>query len=71
MKLLIVDDEFVSRRLLQKMLNNYGECDIAANGPEALEAFKGQCDGYLIKPIIREKLLETIGSVGLELRTAD
>jgi two-component system chemotaxis response regulator CheY len=40
MKILIVEDDFVSRRLLQNMIKAYGTVDIAVNGIEALEAFK-------------------------------
>lgn len=40
MKTLIVEDDFVSRRLLQSMLTPYGKVDIAVNGLEAFEAFK-------------------------------
>lgn len=40
MRVLIVEDDFVSRKLLQKMLGHYGECDIAVNGMEAIQAFK-------------------------------
>ena len=40
MKILIVDDEFVSRKIAQKILSKYGQCDIAINGVEALEAFR-------------------------------
>jgi len=41
MKALIVDDEFTSRKLLVKILSEYAECDIAVNGKEAVNAFKG------------------------------
>ena len=37
---LIVEDDFVSRKILQKILCAYGECDIAVNGLEAIDAFK-------------------------------
>jgi two-component system, chemotaxis family, chemotaxis protein CheY len=40
MKTLIVEDDFVSRKMMQLMLAPYGECDIAVNGEEALEAFR-------------------------------
>jgi two-component system, chemotaxis family, chemotaxis protein CheY len=38
MKTLIVEDDFTSRMLLQKILSQYGECHIAVNGIEAIEA---------------------------------
>lgn len=40
MRVLIVDDDFISRRLLQKILSNYGDCDIAVDGAEAIKAFE-------------------------------
>nr|NJM03892.1 response regulator [Desulfobacula sp.] len=39
MKFLIVDDEFVSRKKAHKILSQYGECDVAVNGLEALNAY--------------------------------
>lgn len=38
MKTLIVEDDFTARLLLQRFLSRYGECDIAVNGKEAVEA---------------------------------
>ena len=40
MKTLIVEDDFISRLLIQKILAPYGETHIAVNGKEAVEAFK-------------------------------
>ena len=40
MKTLIVEDDFTSRLLLQASLTPYGECHIAVNGREAVEAFR-------------------------------
>ena len=40
MKVLIVEDDFISRKLLQDVLGHYGECDVAVDGVEAVEAFK-------------------------------
>ncbi len=39
MKILIVDDEIVSRIKVQTILSEIGECGAAANGNEAMEAF--------------------------------
>jgi two-component system chemotaxis response regulator CheY len=38
MKTLIVEDDFISRLLLQEILKSYGPCHIAVNGREAVEA---------------------------------
>jgi two-component system chemotaxis response regulator CheY len=40
MKFLIVDDDFDSRKLLQKILHPYGYCDVAVDGEEGVEAFR-------------------------------
>ena len=39
MKVLIVEDDFASRKLLQSILSRYGTCDIAIDGIEAVDAF--------------------------------
>lgn len=39
MKILIVEDDMVSRRFLGKFLAHYGECDIVVDGMEALDAY--------------------------------
>lgn len=40
MRMLLVEDDFTSRLLLQRQLTPYGEVHIAANGEEAVAAFK-------------------------------
>ena len=40
MRMLIVEDEFLSRMVLHKLLEEYGQCDIAVDGEEAIHAFK-------------------------------
>ncbi|MBD3319970.1 MAG: response regulator [Chitinivibrionales bacterium] len=40
MKMLVVEDDFNSRKMLQNMLHHYGECDVAVNGKEAVRAVK-------------------------------
>lgn len=40
MRVLIVEDDFTSRLMIQKILQPYGEVHIAVDGDEALEAFQ-------------------------------
>lgn len=39
MKTLIVEDDFLSRFILQKMLLPFGQTDVVVNGKEAIQAF--------------------------------
>jgi two-component system, chemotaxis family, chemotaxis protein CheY len=39
MKTLIVEDDFISRTILKKILSPFGSCDTVVNGKEAVEAF--------------------------------
>lgn len=40
MRILVVEDDFISRRLLCRYLQTVAECDVAVNGNEAIGAFK-------------------------------
>lgn len=40
MKCLIVEDDFISRRILKELLSAKFDCDIAVNGEEAIQSFK-------------------------------
>lgn len=40
MKCLIVEDDFISRRILKELLSAYCESDIAVNGEEAVISFR-------------------------------
>jgi two-component system, chemotaxis family, chemotaxis protein CheY len=40
MKILIAEDDFTSRVVLQKLLSHYGKCHLAEDGKAALEAFR-------------------------------
>ncbi len=44
MKSLIVEDSFVARKLMQVYLSELGDCHIAVNGKEAVEAVKESLD---------------------------
>jgi two-component system chemotaxis response regulator CheY len=39
MRILIAEDDLVSRQFLFKFLSQYGECDVTLNGLEALDAY--------------------------------
>jgi two-component system chemotaxis response regulator CheY len=40
LRMLLVEDDFASRLLLQTFLSRYGECHVAVNGREAVDAFR-------------------------------
>lgn len=44
MKILVVDDDFTSRMLLQEALDSYGEVHTCVNGMEAIEAVNRALD---------------------------
>ncbi|HAJ26480.1 MAG TPA: response regulator [Syntrophus sp. (in: bacteria)] len=39
MKILIVEDDFTCRMMMQRLLEAHGKCDVVINGKEAVEAF--------------------------------
>lgn len=39
MKILIAEDDMISRKFLAKFLSQYGECDVVVDGIEALDAY--------------------------------
>lgn len=39
MKILLAEDDFVTRKFMKKFLSNYGECDVTVDGMEAVDAF--------------------------------
>ncbi len=39
MKILIVEDDLVSRKFLNRFLSQYGDCDLVVDGLEAIDAF--------------------------------
>ncbi|MBB2181938.1 response regulator [Lachnospiraceae bacterium MD1] len=39
MKILIAEDDFISRKFMLRFLSKYGECDVTVDGTEAVEAF--------------------------------
>lgn len=39
MKILLTEDDFVTRKYMQEFLSQYGECDITVDGMEAVDAF--------------------------------
>ena len=46
MRVLIVDDDFIARRVLKDILSFYGHCDLAADGLQAVQAFRSAWAGH-------------------------
>jgi len=44
MRILVVEDEFTSRKLLTALLSDYGQCDTASDGVECVEMFMKALD---------------------------
>jgi two-component system chemotaxis response regulator CheY len=44
LRVLLVEDDFASRLLLQTFLSRHGECHVAVNGKEAVEAFRASLE---------------------------
>ena len=44
MKILIAEDEYTSQKVIEGFLTNLGQCEIVANGEEAVTAFKKALD---------------------------
>ena len=44
MKVLIVEDDFVARRVLQRLVSAYGDAEIAVSGEEAVAAYCASLD---------------------------
>ncbi len=40
MRILIAEDDFASRRMMQKLLEPWGQSDVAVDGQEAIDAFE-------------------------------
>lgn len=39
MRILLAEDDFVTRKFMNSFLSKYGECDVTVDGSEAVEAF--------------------------------
>lgn len=39
MRILIAEDDYASRKFMYKFLSNYGDCDMAIDGREAVDAY--------------------------------
>jgi two-component system chemotaxis response regulator CheY len=45
LRMLLAEDDFTSRLVLQTFLSSYGVCHVVVNGTEAVEAFRGAFEG--------------------------
>lgn len=52
MRTLIVEDDFVSRRILKDILSPYGDCEVVVNGNEAVQAFQLACEEKVFYDLI-------------------
>lgn len=52
MKTLLAEDDFVTRKFMEKMLEKYGECDVVVDGNGAIDAFMIALDGNEVYDLI-------------------
>lgn len=83
MKVLIVEDDFITRHLLESYLSPYGKCHITVNGLEAIKAFRMAleakepydliCLDILLPEMDGQEVLQEIRAIEKELNhsTAD
>ena len=61
MKILIVDDDFVNRKLMSALLKDYGQCEVASDGEEAIERYeKGVEDNDPVNVVFMDILMPGI-----------
>ena len=46
MKILLVEDDFLTQKLMKKFLSKFGNCDTTIDGYEAFAKFKGEHDRH-------------------------
>jgi len=69
MRCLVVEDDFTSRRLLQRLLLPFGDCDAAVDGDEALAAFDdAHAQGEPYELILLDIMMPTV--TGFEVLSA-
>ena len=39
MRILLAEDDFVTRKFMENFLSKYGDCDVTVDGMEAVDAF--------------------------------
>ncbi|WKY45821.1 response regulator [Eubacteriaceae bacterium ES2] len=80
-KILIAEDDMVSRKFLSKFLKPYGECDLVVDGIEAIEAYMLSikdkkpydliCLDIMMPKVDGIKVLKTIRDLELQNNVAD
>ncbi len=62
MKILIAEDDLVSRKMMLKMLSRYGDCHLAEDGAEALEQFRAALgDGEPYDLVFLDMMMPNMG----------
>lgn len=81
MRILIAEDDLISRKFLAKFFSRYGECDLTVDGLEALDAFllslkenkpyELVCLDIMMPKVDGVKVLKTIRSLEKDHRLTD
>ena len=79
MRVLIVEDDFITRHLLESYVSPYGKCDMTVNGLEAIKAFRMAleekkpydliCLDILLPEMDGQEVLQEIRSIEKEFKS--
>ena len=63
-RILIAEDDYASRRIIQKIISNYGDCFIASDGLEAIQIYREVVEeGLLFDLFILDIMMPNIDGI--------
>ncbi|MBJ17908.1 MAG: hypothetical protein GY910_24385 [bacterium] len=65
MRILIVEDDFVSSARVTALVAPSGPAEIAVDGNNVMKSFNNMAEGYLAKPLEKDRLFEQLTQLGL------
>ena len=70
MKILLAEDDFVTRKFMASFLSKYGECDVTVDGMEAVDAFMLALEEIANEDRYKDKVDKLVCFSGIQTHTA-